>query len=103
MNITAIRVIQHEAEQRALNIQKMLVEYDAACKVIDDLDALLKYCGHMEFVGTSGKIGEMTPILSVSINAVAGCRKIPELIRDLAGRKVKELESEFEKLQPVIE
>jgi hypothetical protein len=98
IDITAIKKRQLESESAYLRMKRMIEEYEQAKQVYSDICELTYYCGHLELVGTSGKIGDSRQILSVSLNAVAGCKRVPEVIRELAHAKIKELEAEFEKL-----
>lgn len=99
MDINAMRKIQLDSENQSHKLKQMLTEYDEAKKIYSDMVEFSPYCGHMEFVGTSGKTdGYSVPILSININAIGGCKRVPELIRELAMKKIKEMEAEFEKL-----
>lgn len=92
MTVDEARCLQDESERQALRLKKMLSEYDAAKEVLSNL-AAVQYAGKMEFVGTSGRIGDNTPILSVNINDIGGCVKVPALIRELAEKKCKDIEA----------
>lgn len=61
-------------------------------------EARIEHCGAMEFIGKSGRVGEDTPIVRISINSIGGCRAVPSLLRELAERQRNEVEAELAKL-----
>ena len=94
MNIEEARNEVKESESRTFKIKSLVDRHDAASKVLWLLTEVKK-AGRLDLVGKSGRIGEETPLFTISINRVGGCVAVPDLIKSLAKKTINEIEEEL--------
>jgi len=91
--------IEKEKLEIKLNKIKALEERHYRASVAkEDTEYLQKNAGKMIFTGRIGKVGDQRTMNEVVLNDVAGCQLVPELIIQLANKKIKEIEEEISKV-----
>ena len=77
---------------------KLLDDYRGLRKTIIDLDFLIMDAGNMVFTGKSSRMGELSYLREVKINDLAGCKVVPELLKELANKQLVILENRVKAL-----
>lgn len=99
MNTDKLISVRDNAEIKRLAIDRLLGEKAEIEQAVADLKYLQRHAGEMIFTGNSGKIGERDVMLkTIKINTIAGCVAVPELLIDLAEKKLAELEKQADSL-----
>ncbi len=87
--------LKDQADIKSSKITRLLDDKKALEKAIEDLNYLKLHAGEMIFTGNSGKIGDRDVLLKkVKINTLAGCVAVPDLLLDLAAKRLVEIETE---------
>jgi len=87
--------IRDKAEAKKNKIDNLLQKYKKLQQIILDIKYLMGNAGEMIFTGRTGRLSEPEFLLMVRINDVGGCVAIPELMLQLADKRLKELEGEL--------
>ena len=97
MNLKKLIEIRNEAEAKKNKIDNLLQKYKELQQLIMDVNLLKQNAGEMIFTGRNNS--ESNLLQQIKINDVAGCVAIPELILQLAEKRMKEYEIELNVLQ----
>jgi len=98
MNLEKLVEIRNEAEAKKNKIDNLLQKHKELQQIILDVNSLRRNAGEMIFTGRTGRTSEPNLLQQVRINDVAGCVAIPELILQLADKRLKEYETELNAL-----
>ena len=96
MNTERLEEAMNEAQMKANRIKRLLDARVAIESTIANIKHLKGHAGAKIFTGRSGKIGEHALLCEVSINDVGGCLAVPDLLLELAEKKLADLEKEAE-------
>ncbi|MCK5616698.1 hypothetical protein KAR91_83325 [Candidatus Pacearchaeota archaeon] len=96
MNIRKLEEAMNEAQLKASRIKRLLDARAAIESTIANIRHLKTNAGAKIFTGRSGKIGEDNLLCEVRINDVGGCVAVPDLLLELAEKKLADLDKEAE-------
>lgn len=97
INIDKLQELERIVNKQSKDIARIIEKYNKATLAIQDIKFLKQFAGGMFFTGTSGKIGEENIYLKyVKLNDIGGCVRVPDLLLDLANRRLLEIENEIE-------